>query len=871
MSSTADPDQLANETLSADSDSDNDISASYEGHSDQDEGNIEEKKSKLEELKAEVVKNPYQYQSHSEIITLYRELGLYNELEQARFAMKAVFPLDQTLWLDWLNDEIQLASSLEEHKKTIALFDVAVEDYLAIPIWESYLDFLVERFTDGLGLDIVRHRMQKAILATQYHYDGGHAIWTKVFQFEESMLEFAPSDAQTKLMLELYSARLLIPHNELEDTFSRFSSFVSAHLPQEEYEATMKAANANYSESLRISLELGPYEDYLKTYAFTWEAYHAYIEFLKSQPAPTKNKGVWLQFAKALYERAAAHHPTNPAVWISYQTFLVSHFPMADILGRVALRGMRNCPWSGALVVFYLRSLEASGIDKVQVAVDEAIASKMLHSSVEELALVLLESCSIAQRLLSHTEPDQLKRLREILRNSVDQLYSVFPAGDAHYRVLKYWAHLEAFQIKDVEAARKVWGEITRHHKNRAVVWLQSSQFEAQYGTLNRSKGLLIQASRTMTDDPNSILVAWEDFERLHGDLKSNQQATADIHAAQMRQMNRETQSAMKHAELQAQEEAKKERARTKDRANKARKRGSKRKRPSKDSAPDQKEEGDSEDDEKKPPKIKRSDQLGTTLFVCNFAPEVDCTRLRSLFEKFGQVKEVRKPNPTVGTTRNFAYVEFSTPEEAKNALELNGHVLEREMILSVKLSDPSQRKPRSTGPNAAPSAKRLFVSNLPASMAQNSNLLALFSPYGAIDFARAFTDKSGVPNGRAIIEFSQEESGYAALALNSTLLEERVITVCIADPAARKNRSADHRSEAAASEPLPPSAQTSSAPPKSELSTQASFKPRQVAHVKHPHNRLDVKSALPTPSGQTKQPARSNQDFRDLLFGKKN
>lgn len=80
---------------------------------------------------------------------------------------------------------------------------------------------------------------------------------------------------------------------------------------------------------------------------------------------------------------------------------------------------------------------------------------------------------------------------------------------------------------------------------------------------------MLVQAYRTITDDPNAILVAWEDFERLHGDLKSNQQASAEIHSAQIRQANRENQTAIKQAEIQAHDEAKKERARAKDRANK--------------------------------------------------------------------------------------------------------------------------------------------------------------------------------------------------------------------------------------------------------------------------------------------------------------
>ncbi|KAI0244337.1 Splicing factor [Massospora cicadina] len=815
--------------------------------------------------------NPYQYQHHSGIIAIHRELGRYDELKLARERMRALFPLDQAIWLEWLKDEMALAASEDECKRVVALFDTAVEDYLALPVWELYVDYLVERFADGLSLDVVRDRMRRAVLATQYHYGGGHAIWNRVLQFEEHMLELAPSDAQTKAAQELYSAHLLIPHNEIEDTFARFSSF---------------AANANYSESLKISLELGPYEDYLAAAAFVWEAYHAYIDFLKSRLALGKNLGVWLQLIRATYERAAAHHPTTPALWESYAVFLISHFPGSAIFNQVALRGVRNCPWSGPLGVFYLRSLEPSGLEAVEgklhqslwlmkpVALDELLASRMLYNDVEELAQVLLERCSIAQRLQAEFPPGQVQRLRGLFRDSVDKLYSAFPAGDSHYRGLKYWAEVESFKFKDVGAARKVWGEILRRHKNRASAWLQFVQFEAQFGTLAKARGLLAQAYRTPTDDPAAVMVAWEDFERLHGDASSNQRASSDIHAAQLRHLNRVNDIALQQAEKQAQLAAQRERARARNKANKAKQRASKRKRQPRDAAADQRapldskaqevEAGEDAGETKKP---RLSECAGTALFVSNFAPEVDCARLRGLFEKYGRVHEVRRPNSKVGVPRNFAYVEFATPEEAKGALELDGHVMERELALSVKLSDPSRRKPRVAGPQ--PSPKRLFVANLPTGMAQNKGVLALFSPFGAVDHVRIFTDRSGAPNGRAVVEFSQEArggcaSGLSALSLNSTLVEGRVLTVCIADPSARPNRPRDGRGESA--DPLPQAAATSTEG--EPLPRQTSFKPRQVAHTKRPHNRLGVDPAQSNLTRHANPPAKSNRDFRNWLLG---
>ncbi len=50
--------------------------------------------------------------------------------------MQERFPLTEDLWLDWLADE---AESGAEPSAMTELYDLAVGDYLSIPLWADYV------------------------------------------------------------------------------------------------------------------------------------------------------------------------------------------------------------------------------------------------------------------------------------------------------------------------------------------------------------------------------------------------------------------------------------------------------------------------------------------------------------------------------------------------------------------------------------------------------------------------------------------------------------------------------------------------------------------------------------------------------------
>ncbi len=72
--------------------------------------------------------------------------------------MQQQFPLSERLWLDWLDDELKAAAKPKAHAAIQELFELAVQDYLSVPIWLKYLGCALQRLC-GCQLDSVHHRI----------------------------------------------------------------------------------------------------------------------------------------------------------------------------------------------------------------------------------------------------------------------------------------------------------------------------------------------------------------------------------------------------------------------------------------------------------------------------------------------------------------------------------------------------------------------------------------------------------------------------------------------------------------------------------------------------------------------------------------
>ncbi|KAJ3133164.1 Splicing factor [Physocladia obscura] len=165
-------------------------------------------------------------------------------------------------------------------------------------------------------------------------------------------------------------------------------------------------------------------------------------------------------------------------------------------------------------------------------------------------------------------------------------------------------------------------------------------------------------------------------------------------------------------------------------------------------------------------------------IYVSNLDCTADKPLLRSVFGKYGKLKEIRLVQRN---TNAFAYIEFEISRSAEKSLEMDGRTLEgfpgRKM--SVAISDKSKTKKRVADP------KELIVTNFTRATTKE-DLEQLFGQHGAVKEVRLLLDKLGLPRGVGFVEFTEEASAKSALQLNGTILDGKILAVAPSDPNVR-------------------------------------------------------------------------------------
>jgi cold-inducible RNA-binding protein len=87
---------------------------------------------------------------------------------------------------------------------------------------------------------------------------------------------------------------------------------------------------------------------------------------------------------------------------------------------------------------------------------------------------------------------------------------------------------------------------------------------------------------------------------------------------------------------------------------------------------------------------------METKLFVGNLAYSVTDTQLQELFERHGSVKSAKViADKSSGRSRGYGFVEMSSEEEARRAIEaLNGTQFERRALIVNKANPQETRAP---------------------------------------------------------------------------------------------------------------------------------------------------------------------------------
>jgi RNA recognition motif-containing protein len=181
--------------------------------------------------------------------------------------------------------------------------------------------------------------------------------------------------------------------------------------------------------------------------------------------------------------------------------------------------------------------------------------------------------------------------------------------------------------------------------------------------------------------------------------------------------------------------------------------------------------------------------QLGTgsIVWVTNFPPAADEAFIRGLFEKYGQILDIRFPSLQHNTHRRFCYVEFERNDQAKAAsIGLDDHEFEDGLKLKVKISDPGQKQSRS---GAMEERREIYVKNVDWA-ATEEDLKQLFSEYGNVESVRIPRQIDGRSKGIGFVVFSSPDQATAAcVATNDQMFKSRKLHVEISSKVSNKRQ----------------------------------------------------------------------------------
>nr|XP_019000213.1 uncharacterized protein I203_07372 [Kwoniella mangroviensis CBS 8507]OCF63674.1 hypothetical protein I203_07372 [Kwoniella mangroviensis CBS 8507] len=184
-----------------------------------------------------------------------------------------------------------------------------------------------------------------------------------------------------------------------------------------------------------------------------------------------------------------------------------------------------------------------------------------------------------------------------------------------------------------------------------------------------------------------------------------------------------------------------------------------------------------------------------STLFVTNFAPEMDDAALRQLFGQYGRILQTRWPSRKYASNRRFCYITMETPAAAQEALLLHGYKASPEGFgMNVLISDPSAKTQRSDASNST-----LFVGGLNDKTTE-SDVRGLLKDCGTIRHLKLGWDSvKKVCRGFAFVEMASEAEANACLSLDGTPYQRKILKVQISDPNYANKKAKDRKPDQAA------------------------------------------------------------------------
>ncbi|WOL03631.1 squamous cell carcinoma antigen recognized by T-cells 3 isoform X2 [Canna indica] len=732
------------------------LSSSSSSSSDGDDEAAEDLQ--IETLEKSLAENPFDYQTHIQYIQCLRKYGRLKKLRQARESMNAVFPLSPEMWQEWIKDEVSLCTSSEAFTKLETLYERAVQEYLSVPLWCDYINFVQEHDASISGcspdgISKMRNLFERAVTAAGLHIIDGNKIWESYREFEQALYmtmtgtDNEEKEKQNHRVRSLYHRQLSVPLVDLRSTLRDYKLWEAEQGNNNDADSEFDGVPKNVVSSFQKAIELynarKQYEEDISNLdASDTERLQHFMNYLKFEESSGDPARVQI-----LYERAVSQFPVSSDLWLAYTGYLDRSLKVPTILRSVYSRATRNCAWVVELWVRYLLALERLHAPEQEISdVFEKAIQCSFPSYKEYMDIFLTRVDGLRRRMsLGDTKKDQLDYalIRDTFQRATEFLSPEFLSTDDLLRLHSYWARLEVKLGNDIVAARGVWENLLKKSGSMLEVWQSYISMEIELGQINEARSIYKRcySKRFPGTGSEDICHSWLRFEREHGTLdefdlaqkkisprlqelmvfRAQQEAKNDFasvvkkdslaaNAPQKRKMSKASESkqptgkrkkltsepmeASEKVSIRESEQISVAVEADKDQVAKSLHMDAS----SKQSA------GTSESRDSKPDYY--NDEC--TAFISNLGFEVNEEHLRKFFEDCGGVTAIRLlRDRNTGKSRGLAYVDFSDHEHLAAAVAKNKQKLLGKK-LSIARSDPKQRQKRaSTGSNSSTATGR--------------------------------------------------------------------------------------------------------------------------------------------------------------------
>ncbi|KAL7270267.1 Splicing factor [Rhizina undulata] len=770
-----------------------------------------------------ITDRPYQYESHVEYISLLHRgflahqadytrcepYPLFADLRKAREEMIDRFPMKESMWVEWISDEATVAKELEERLAVVELCARAVdEEGGSVKLWKAYAEFMQSQYlgTDlhdpkGKGKGVMSaedraamkeiFKMESVIdvykqgaLKTINNIAESHEIWDRYRDLVMRDLEAEPTPAKLDYVRNLYKDHLQVPHANIADTFSAFSSFVTQY-DNANYESIMvntnklfAAAQAKYHDRELYELRLQREKDSLEN---EWAAWSDYLQWETNQP----KRKLDIEMACALYERCLLRFGERARVWEDYVYFVLEKANDPSTTIPLLKRATRHCPWSGTLWAQYIIALERSfkPFEEVSEVKHKATTTGMLDlSGLEEVLKVNIAWCEFLKRRAF--ESDAGEDDFDMAEMGISEAVTETGKDDPEYRLQRI--HINFCTLaKRIEAARSIWRELAKEHGNSYEYWLRQYQWELAHGSKETAGSVLkVAVARTTLDWPEKILETWKCHVEDYGNVRQVEEMMIKYRKLMTAVVERRQKEATAAAEQAAQqavhaEQYQAEKAPASETASEKRKRRrsiaeaddhiTKKSKPAESVI---EEETPAEHQPPSETSVAKRDRENRTLFVKGLPPSCPEVKVRQFFRGCGNINSIKVINEKDGDSAT-STVEFESREDVLTAQTKDMKFVEGRQV----------RVQVGTGTT-------LYVTNFPPT-ADEAYIRDLFKDCGEIVDIRFPSLKFNTHRRFCYVQFLSVEQARKATELDGKQLGEKETLVAkISAPNQKKERS---------------------------------------------------------------------------------